>query len=280
MQVLRSRIEAEQAMAEKRTGTHSIGFVPTMGALHQGHLSLVEKSKSENDFTLVSIFVNPTQFNNSEDLEKYPRKETGDLELLENAGADAVYLPEVKDLYPNGRETEHFDFGGIEKVMEGKFRPGHFDGVGTVVKRLFNSLQPDKAYFGEKDFQQLLIIRKLVELENLPVEIVSVPIKREEDGLAMSSRNLRLSEEMREEAPHVYKILKEAKNYFSSHTPEETLEFALERFSHTSLKPEYFEIVDEQSLQPLRDKNTAENARAFVAVYAGDIRLIDNLRLD
>lgn len=280
MQVFRSQKEAKEAIARRRAEGSSIGFVPTMGALHEGHLSLVRKSKEENDFTAVSIFVNPTQFNNSEDLEKYPRSETADLELLRSIDADAVYIPEIQDLYPNGEEKEHFEFGGLEKVMEGRFRPGHFDGVGTVVKRLFHTMQPDRAYFGEKDFQQLMVIRKLAELENLQIEIVGVPIKREEDGLAMSSRNLRLSIEMRREAPEVYRILKEARDYFSTHTPEETIRFALDRFSHTALRPEYFEITDEKSLQPLKEKNSGQTARAFTAVYAGEIRLIDNLRLD
>lgn len=279
MIVFRKSEEAEKRISAIRKSGKKIGFVPTMGALHQGHLSLVEHSKKENDFNIVSIFVNPTQFNNSTDLEKYPRTEEADLKLLEEIGCDAVFIPTVDDIYPNGSHSEKFDFNGLELQMEGKFRPGHFDGVGTVVKRLFEIVKPDNAYFGEKDFQQLRIIQQLVKSEKLNVRIVPVPIKREKDGLAMSSRNLRLTEEMRNEAPVIYKILKESKDYFKNHSVKETEKFAKKLFDKTALKLEYFEIADEETLESAHEKSDSKHLRAFVAAFAGDIRLIDNLRI-
>lgn len=279
MIVYRKSDEAEKEISAIRKSGKKIGFVPTMGALHQGHLSLVEHSKKENDFSVVSIFVNPTQFNSSTDLEKYPRTEEADLKLLEEIGCDAVFIPTVDEIYPNGSHSEKFDFGGLELQMEGKFRPGHFDGVGTVVKRLFEIVRPDNAYFGEKDFQQLRIIRQLVESEKLNVSIVPVPIKREKDGLAMSSRNLRLTAEMRNEASVIYKILKESKDYFKNHSVKETEKFAKKLFDKTALKLEYFEIADEETLESALEKPDSKHLRAFVAAFAGDIRLIDNLRI-
>lgn len=255
----------------------SLGFVPTMGALHQGHISLVKHSVEENDKTVVSIFVNPTQFNNSEDLKTYPRKEKEDIELLAKSGVDAIFIPDVKTMYPNGKNSESFDFGGLENQMEGKFRPGHFDGVGTVVKRLFEIVEPSKAYFGEKDFQQLAIIKWMVNTEKLKVQICSVPIKREEDGLAMSSRNLRLSPEMRAVAPKIYQILQKALIYYKTHSPAETREFVEKEFLASLLKLEYFEIADEETLKPIKEKNPNQKVRGFIACFAGDIRLIDNM---
>src|SRR5690606_25883950 len=204
MNLLRTREDIHNWILDLKNSKKTIGFVPTMGALHEGHLSLVNQSKSENDFTLVSIFVNPTQFNNTDDLKKYPRTEQADTSLLESAGADAVFLPEIEVIYPHGQTSEHFEFSGIENQMEGKFRPGHFDGVATVIKKFFEIIQPDRAYFGEKDFQQLRIIQELVKQENLPAQIIAVPIKRESDGLAMSSRNVRLTAEMRQESVQIY----------------------------------------------------------------------------
>lgn len=263
----------------KKTGK-TIGFVPTMGALHQGHISLVEQSLKENDFTLVSVFINPTQFNNSEDLEKYPITTDNDIEILKKHGADAVYFPKVEDIYPNGLTSEHYEFDGLEMQMEGKFRPGHFDGVATVIRRFFEIIQPLNAYFGEKDFQQLRIVQELVDNFHLPIQIVPVAIKREEDGLAMSSRNVRLTESQRKESPIIYQILLQAKEYLKNHSIEETKKFVEEKFKETSFELEYFEIADEKNLLPAKEKLKDQKLRAFIAVFADEVRLIDNLDLN
>lgn len=263
----------------KKTGK-TIGFVPTMGALHQGHISLVEQSLKENDFTLVSVFINPTQFNNSEDLKKYPITTDNDIEILKKHGADAVYFPKVEDIYPNGLTSEHYEFDGLEMQMEGKFRPGHFDGVATVIRRFFEIVQPLNAYFGEKDFQQLRIVQELVKKFHLPIQIVPVAIKREEDGLAMSSRNVRLTESQRKESPIIYQILLQAKEYLKNHSIEETKKFVEEKFKETSFELEYFEIADEKNLLPVNEKLEGQKLRAFIAVFADEVRLIDNLDLN
>lgn len=263
----------------KKTGK-TIGFVPTMGALHQGHISLVEQSLKENDFTLVSVFINPTQFNNSEDLKKYPITTDNDIEILKKHGADAVYFPKVEDIYPNGLTSEHYEFFGLEMQMEGKFRPGHFDGVATVIRRFFEIIQPLNAYFGEKDFQQLRIVQELVKKFHLPIQIVPVAIKREEDGLAMSSRNVRLTENQRKESPIIYQILLQAKEYLKNHSIEETKKFVEEKFKETSFELEYFEIADEKNLLPAKEKLKDQKLRAFIAVFADEVRLIDNLDLN
>lgn len=263
----------------KKTGK-TIGFVPTMGALHQGHISLVEQSLKENDFTLVSVFINPTQFNNSEDLKKYPITTDNDIEILKKHGADAVYFPKVEDIYPNGLTSEHYEFDGLEMQMEGKFRPGHFDGVATVIRRFFEIVQPLNAYFGEKDFQQLRIVQELVKNFHLPIQIVPVAIKREEDGLAMSSRNVRLTESQRKESPIIYQILLQAKEYLKNHSIEETKKFVEEKFKETSFELEYFEIADEKNLLPVNEKLEGQKLRAFIAVFADEVRLIDNLDLN
>lgn len=263
----------------KKTGK-TIGFVPTMGALHQGHISLVEQSLKENDFTLVSVFINPTQFNNSEDLKKYPITTDNDIEILKKHGADAVYFPKVEDIYPNGLTSEHYEFDGLEMQMEGKFRPGHFDGVATVIRRFFEIVQPLNAYFGEKDFQQLRIVQELVKNFHLPIQIVPVTIKREEDGLAMSSRNVRLTESQRKESPIIYQILLQAKEYLKNHSIEETKKFVEEKFKETSFELEYFEIADEKNLLPAKEKLKDQKLRAFIAVFADEVRLIDNLDLN
>lgn len=280
MFTLRNLKDTDSLILKLKSQGQTIGFVPTMGALHPGHISLVTQSKKENDFTFVSIFVNPTQFTNSADLTNYPRTEAEDIEILQNAGADAVFFPTIQNIYPNGETTESFEFAGLENQMEGKFRTGHFEGVGTVVKRFFEIIQPNKAYFGEKDFQQLQIIRQMVKDLEISVEIIPISIKREEDGLAMSSRNQRLSEEMRKEVPLIYKVLKEAKLFFENHTAEETQEFVKNRFENSPLELEYFEIADEETLKSIKSKNSTKKLRAFIAVYANEIRLIDNLRFN
>lgn len=280
MIILRDLEEVQDLIREWKLSSKTIGFVPTMGALHEGHISLVENSKKENDRTIVSVFVNPTQFNNLEDLEKYPRTEQADASLLKEAGVDAVFFPTVEVIYPDGAESEKFNFQGLENQMEGKFRPGHFDGVGTVVKRFFEIIQPNKAYFGEKDFQQLRVIQQLIQNTRLPIEIVPVPIKRAENGLALSSRNKRLTPEMLEEAPKIYQILNKAKDYLQSHTIAETKSFLEEEFGKTKLKLEYFEIADEETLESIEELKPGQKIRGFIAVFAGEIRLIDNMALN
>jgi len=278
MIILRKLNDLNKIISRQKKHHYSIGFVPTMGALHEGHISLVEESAKENDFTIVSIFVNPTQFNNAVDLEKYPRIEDIDIQILSQSDADAVFFPKTEDIYPHGQKAEKFDFNGLENQMEGKFRPGHFDGVATVVKKFFEIVQPNRAYFGEKDFQQLRIIQELVKIFHLPVEIVPVPIMRESGGLAMSSRNMRLTKEMRQESPKIYQILKKAKFFLEDHSVAETKQFVADEFSETRLDLEYFEIADEKTLKPVTDKSKPGHIRAFVAAFAGDVRLIDNLK--
>ncbi len=256
-----------------------IGFVPTMGALHEGHLELVRKARAENDIVICSIFVNPIQFNNSKDLEKYPRTTDKDMEKLNSEGCDLVFIPSVKEMYPDEPE-EDYDFGKLEQVLEGKFRPGHFRGVAVVVKRLFNIVKPHRAYFGEKDFQQLQIIRKLVEMENLPVTIVPCAIVRESDGLAMSSRNVRLDPRSREKAPLIFRTLKEAAEMIPRHTPDEIKKFVANRFGdHPDFDLEYFEIVNTDNLEPVERWSDSPDIIACIAVHLGGIRLIDNMIL-
>ncbi|HRN98664.1 MAG TPA: pantoate--beta-alanine ligase, partial [Flavobacterium sp.] len=212
-----SRQAEIQSHLSRVAGGKSIGFVPTMGALHQGHLSLINNSLQENDVTVVSIFVNPTQFNNADDLAKYPRTLDADVAKIKSISPEViVFAPSVDDMYPQKTQSDQFDFDGLEHQMEGRFRPGHFDGVGTIVKRLFEIVKPTRAYFGEKDFQQLQIVRKLVSKYKIPVQIVGCPIHREPNGLAMSSRNERLSAQQREQASFIYKVLEQAKHYFAT----------------------------------------------------------------
>lgn len=279
MILLRTGDDVQKWITDLRLSKATIGFVPTMGALHDGHISLVKHSVKENDFTLVSIFVNPTQFNNPHDLKNYPRTEQSDIVLLESSGADAVFMPGTDVIYPDGQTSESFNFNGLENQMEGKFRPGHFDGVATVIKKFFEITKPDRAYFGEKDYQQLRIIQELVKSHNLPTEIIPVPIKRELDGLAMSSRNMRLTKEFREESAKIYKILSAAKSFLKNHSIKETKTFVSDEFARTQLKLEYFEIADESTLQPVSDIQENTKIRGFIAAFAGDIRLIDNMSL-
>ncbi|TXE17805.1 pantoate--beta-alanine ligase [Psychroserpens burtonensis] len=264
---------------EKKT----LGFLPTMGALHQGHASLIRKGLDENDVVVVSIFVNPTQFDNQEDLVKYPRTLDSDVELLETISEEKVivYAPSVDDIYGNNVISTSFSYDGLEHEMEGRFRDGHFDGVGTVVKRLFEIVRPDKAYFGEKDFQQLMIIKKLVEKYNIPVKVVGCKIYRAKDGLAMSSRNLRLKPEYRKAAPFVYKTLKAAKDKFGTKSADKLTEWVTKQFAgHDLLTLEYFIIANISTLKTVKRKTNQKSYRAFIAVYADDIRLIDNIALN
>lgn len=261
----------------------TIGFVPTMGALHEGHLSLVKYGLLDNDFVVVSIFVNPTQFNNKEDLDKYPRTVNRDLALLATVSETkiAVYTPSVEDIYHTSVNSESFKFDGLEHEMEGAFRPGHFNGVGTIVKRLLEIVKPNKAYFGQKDYQQLRIIEKLVELYQIPVDIIGCPIFRAEDGLAMSSRNERLKPNYRKEAPFIYKTLKVTQQKFGTKSAKQVTEWVIKQFEkHHLLELEYFLIADVETLKPVKRKSKQKTYRAFIAVYADDIRLIDNIALN
>ena len=260
----------------------TIGFVPTMGALHTGHLSLVEKALSQNGIVVVSIFVNPTQFNNASDLQKYPRSLDQDVKLLQTLnGVVLIYAPKPSDLYGKKVISKHYDFGGLENPMEGKFRKGHFDGVGTVLNLLFRAIRPDKAYFGEKDFQQLQVVRKLVQLEKLPVEIVGCPISREPHGLAMSSRNNRLSDTQFEEAGLIYQTLKEVQYKFDQYSVTKLKDWVQKQFSKNAhLELEYFEIAIAKTLKPAVRKRSGNTYRAFIAVFAGEVRLIDNMALN
>jgi pantoate--beta-alanine ligase len=265
-----------------KSQNRTVGFVPTMGALHEGHLSLIKKGFLENDVMVVSIFVNPTQFNNKEDLKNYPRTQERDVNLLKTlSDAIIVYAPTVEDIYGNQIASTHFEYDGLEHQMEGKFRPGHFDGVGTIVKRLLEIIQPDNAYFGEKDFQQLRIIQKLVEKNHLPVKIVGCSIFRAKDGLAMSSRNERLQPEYRKAAPFIYKTLKAAKVQFKTKSANSVTKWVENQFAkHELLQLEYFTIADEETLKSVQRKSNKKQYRAFIAVFAGDIRLIDNIALN
>jgi len=265
-----------------KTTNSTIGFVPTMGALHQGHLALMQRSLKENDDTVVSIFVNPTQFNNPEDLAKYPRTLEEDVKKMRVLSDKIIlYAPSVEDIYEGDTISQNFDFDGLENQMEGKFRPGHFNGVGTIVKRLFEIVTPTNAYFGEKDFQQLQIVKKLVEKNNLPVNIVGCPIFREENQLAMSSRNERLTPEERKEAAIIYKTLTEAKEIFQTNTPEETIEFVKNSLKDNErFELEYFVIADESTLLSIDHKSKDKKYRAFIAVFVNSIRLIDTISLN
>ncbi|WP_167342845.1 pantoate--beta-alanine ligase [Nonlabens sp. SY33080] len=262
----------------------TIGFVPTMGALHKGHLSLMQQAVNENDVLVVSIFVNPTQFNNQDDLEKYPRAIEKDYALIKKEFNDAtilVYTPSVQDVYGENVHSNSYQYNGLEKVMEGANRPGHFDGVGTILEFLFKVVQPDKAYFGEKDYQQLQIVKKLVQKLALPVKIIGCPIKREENGLAMSSRNERLSKSTRKEAAIIYKILKDARRYIKNNSISKTIQMVENKFAQLpNFELEYFTINRESDLKPAirKSKNTA--LRAFIVVHVEGVRLIDNLALD
>ena len=265
-----------------KTPHSTIGFVPTMGALHQGHLALMQKSLMENENTVVSIFVNPTQFNNPEDLAKYPRTLEEDVKKLNTLDSKIIlYAPSVEDIYEGKVLSQNFDFDGLENQMEGKFRPGHFNGVGTIVKRLFEIVEPTNAYFGEKDFQQLQIIKKLVSKNDLKVTIIGCPIFREPNHLAMSSRNERLTAQERDEAAIIYKILSSVKEKFQTETASkisEWVEKLLEKDPLFTL--EYFTIADQETLLSCTRKNKNKKYRAFIAVLVNNIRLIDTISLN
>ena len=279
MKILETIKDTSAHLQEIRNGNISIGFIPTMGALHQGHLSLIKEAKKENGYVTCSIFVNPIQFNNKNDLQVYPRDINRDIKLLESAGCDFLFHPSEREMYPEP-VNEVFDFGNLDKVMEGMFRPGHFNGVAVVVKKLFEILKPDRAYFGLKDYQQLVIIHKVVNDFKLPVEIVPCSTVREEDGLAMSSRNQLLSKTDRLQAAMIYEALKMVKIQSGYSTINEIKYFIEQLFRKTkNTKLEYFEIVDMFTLKPLTTWAQSSNVIACIAVYVGNVRLIDNIIL-
>lgn len=259
-----------------------IGFVPTMGALHEGHLSLLRAAVKNNDFTVISIFVNPTQFNNAEDLAKYPRTLETDVAKIKTVSEKIiVFAPSVEDIYQGNTVSQSFDFDGLEHQMEGQFRPGHFNGVGTIVKRLFEIVKPTNAYFGEKDFQQLQIVKKMTAKEKLPVTVIGCPILREPNGLAMSSRNERLSEAERKEAAIIYKILQESRILFGKKSVATVTQWVHKNFAdHPAFTLEYFQIAEEATLLPCTRKSPNKKYRAFIAVFVNNVRLIDTISLN
>ena len=282
MHVYTHRPQISAAVANHKKKGAKVGFVPTMGALHRGHASLFDFAQKNCDLVVVSIFVNPTQFNNPKDLETYPRDLQADLAFLEGINPNIlVFAPSTTTIYGENVSALDFDFDGLDAVMEGAFRPGHFEGVATVLKYLFEIVNPDMAFFGEKDYQQLQIIKKLVELEQIPVEIIGCPISRHDDGLAESSRNQRLSKQHREAAPFIYKTLMQAKSLFNDKSTSEVEAFVENEFKgHALLNLEYFEIANANSLAHASEKKADEQYRAFIAAFADEVRLIDNIALN
>lgn len=277
MQVVKHISQLRLVLEDRRKEGLSIGFVPTMGALHEGHLSLVEQAGRQTGFVVVSIFVNPTQFNDKADLERYPRDLQRDVELLTPTACQVVFAPDAQEIYPQV-DTRQFDFGVLEQVMEGRFRPGHFNGVAQVVSRLFDIVEPDKAFFGQKDFQQLAIINEMVRKLNLGVEIIPCPIIREADGLAMSSRNMLLTPEQRRNATHISATLFEAVKQTKRMNVEELIQWVIKRINENEyLNTEYFEIVNSQTLLPVSSWEDPCTKVACIAVHCGKVRLIDNV---
>lgn len=277
MEIIRAASELKARLAALKEAGKVIGFVPTMGALHEGHLSLVKEAADHSDVVVMSIFVNPNQFNNASDLERYPRDLQKDAALLEGTACELLFVPSVKEVYPEP-DQRVFDFGDLDKVMEGKFRPGHFNGVAQVVSRLFDLVAPHKAFFGEKDFQQLAVVRAMVRQLNYPVEIVPCPIVREADGLAMSSRNMLLSTLQRKNAPQIALTLSESCNFAATHSVAETKQQVVDAINAVpELEVEYFEIVDGNSLQAVGSWEEHSYVVGCIAVFAGEVRLIDNV---
>ncbi len=280
MQIFKKKNALINCLSILKQENKQIGFVPTMGALHKGHLSLIEESNKNNDISVVTIFVNPTQFNKTEDLEKYPKTLENDLKLLNSVHCDIVFIPSVEEIYANSVLSKSYSFDGIEHQMEGRFRDGHFDGVATIVHAFFKIVKPNRAYFGEKDYQQLQVVKKLAEKENLPVKVIGCPIFREDDGLAMSSRNARLSENQRKASPLIYQTIKKASTLINTKVITDIYAFVKEVFDKNELlELEYFTIADEESLQEVSSLQVGKKYRAFIAVNAGNVRLIDNIFL-
>lgn len=280
MEVLRTVDELRRYVDQQREEGHSLALVPTMGALHEGHMSLMETALEENDRVVASVFVNPVQFNNPTDLATYPRDEQADFDKLEVAGVHAVFAPSVEEIYPDGvtGPQPQFDLGEVAEVMEGRFRPGHFQGVARIVSMLLRMVAPDRAYFGEKDFQQIAVIRRMVSTEGIDVEIVSCPIKRADDGLALSSRNALLTPAQRQVAPNIHRILSRSLDYSLHHTPAQTVDMVSREVNNLpECKVEYFEIVDGLTLQPADTWSQTPYIVGCITVYCGKVRLIDNI---
>lgn len=278
MKIVHAIKDLQEALADLRAQGKTVGLVPTMGALHAGHASLVKRSVAENDATVVSVFVNPTQFNDKNDLAKYPRTLEADCRLLEQCGATVVFAPSVEEIYPEP-DTRHFSFPPLDTVMEGVYRPGHFNGVCQIVSKLFDLVKPDRAYFGEKDFQQLAIIREMVRQLKFPLQIVGCPIVREADGLALSSRNTRLSAEQRQQALKISQTLFASVDYAATHTVAQTQQFVEDAIAAASgLRLEYFELVDGNTLQKITDWADTDYAVGCITVFCGEVRLIDNIK--
>ena len=279
LEIIRTVARLDELSAKARAKGESIGLVPTMGALHDGHLSLVERARRENDIVIVSVFVNPTQFNNPTDLATYPRTEEADCALLEAAGVDYVFIPSVEEIYPEP-DTRVFDLGPVAEVMEGPMRPGHFNGVAQIVSKLFAWTRPDHAYFGEKDFQQIAVIRRMAQVAGFDaVEIVACPIRRAADGLALSSRNVRLTPEQRAEAPAIHRVLKESRALMEDGADVETVQkFVVDTINALPfMKVEYYSIVDGHTMQPIASWTDTDYSAGCITVYCGDVRLIDNI---
>lgn len=278
MKVYSTIAPLQEHVSSLKSEGKSIGFVPTMGALHYGHISLVSSAMSQCDITIVSIFVNPTQFNNSEDLLKYPRTLEADIALLSGINCDIVFAPSIDEMYPKNSSTIQLDLGKLGSVMEAKYRPGHFDGVVNVVNRLFEIVKPNKAFFGLKDFQQVAVIRFMTKQLEIPVEIIACPTLREKSGLAMSSRNMRLSENQKEDALQIFRSLTLAKKLAKDHSPSEVKKAVTNYFQQGKLKLEYFEIVDPNTLESL-DSEWKNGSTGCIVAFCGDVRLIDNMEL-
>jgi len=282
MLLFSSKKELIAHLATLKNTSTTVGLVPTMGALHKGHLSLIKKAISETKVVVVSIFVNPTQFDNQDDLKKYPDTLDADLESLKNVSEELiVFTPSAIELYSNNISSKEYDFDGLDKTMEGKYRSNHFLGVATVVEKLFSIVQPNKAYFGEKDFQQLLIIKKLIENTNMPIEIIDCPIVREPHGLAMSSRNERLPKDLRIKASFIYETLLAAKEIFGTKSATNVMNWVKNKFGkQPEFDLEYIKITDQETLNPVKRKQKNTKYRAFIAVYVDGVRLIDNIALN
>ena len=277
MEVVTKIADLQKKIAEIRTNGGTVGLVPTMGALHNGHLELVKRCVAENSICVVSVFVNPTQFNDKNDLLHYPRTLDADCKVLESAGCAIAFAPEVEEMYPV-EDTRVFNLGAVAEVMEGKYRPGHFNGVAQIVSKLFDAVQPDRAYFGEKDFQQIAVIRSMVKLLNYPVEIVACPIVREDDGMALSSRNLRLTPEQRKNAVSISQTLFKSRTFAEQHSVAETIDYVVNTLNSVpDLNVEYFEVVNGNTLLSVNDWSDSDYIVGCITVYCGEVRLIDNI---
>lgn len=279
MYLARNNSELRGFLKALRSGSDTVGFVPTMGALHEGHMALIERCSKENDVCIASVFVNPTQFNDQRDLKSYPRQTDKDFEILKKAGCQLMFAPQVEDIYPNGPEVIDVDLDGIENIVEGKYRPGHFRGVATVIDRFFDILRPDRAYFGFKDYQQVVVVEKLVRKMPYNIEVVACETVRDENGLALSSRNKLLSDQEKEEAKIIYQTLTALKNDLYNKSVEELLAFAAHNFEESPLELEFLKIIDGHTFKEVTDVRQHDKIVASIAAYQNGVRLIDNLLL-